>query len=148
MALIDFQTSRYVSPALDLSYFLFSSIDKKLRDRHYQDLILVYHNTVVDTLLRCGVVDVEHVFPLSALLDQLKRFGRFGIAMALMALPALLVNAQDIPDEDEVERIMALEDKENTTEYRELLEKWESNAKKSHERIREVVLDGIEYGYM
>ena len=49
--------------------------------------------------------DPEKVFPRSAFDDHLMRFGKFGLAMAMMVLPVFTSNADDLPDMDEMAEI-------------------------------------------
>lgn len=46
--------------------------------------------------------DPQKLFPRSAFDDQLKRFGKFGLAMAIMTLPVFTSNPEDTPDMDEM----------------------------------------------
>lgn len=39
--IIDFQLARYTSPALDISFFIYSGTSKELREQHYDELITV-----------------------------------------------------------------------------------------------------------
>uniref|UniRef100_A0A336JXG8 CSON001337 protein n=1 Tax=Culicoides sonorensis TaxID=179676 RepID=A0A336JXG8_CULSO len=102
---IDFQIARYVSPVLDLVYFIFASTDKKLRDEHYDDLIKTYHNSLCKLLQRLGE-NPHNVMSFEALQDQLKKFGRFGMPMALMLIPATTMQSHDIPDMDKMAEMM------------------------------------------
>lgn len=45
--LLDWQLSQCASPVNDLSFFLFSSTSKTLRDAHYEDFLKVYHESLV-----------------------------------------------------------------------------------------------------
>lgn len=47
--LFDFQTSRYASPSVDLSFFLYMSTSQDLRDKHLDELLEIYYSTVVST---------------------------------------------------------------------------------------------------
>lgn len=97
--LLDWQICRYASPVLDLMYFIFTASTKTFRDRHYEDLLNLYHDTLSDFLRRLGS-DPEQMFPRTAFDDQLVRFGRFGLLMATMLLPIITTKKEDIPDLD------------------------------------------------
>lgn len=42
--------------------------------------------------------DVNKIFPYSALLDQLRKFGKFGLYAAILLLPIITTDASDVPD--------------------------------------------------
>jgi Ecdysteroid kinase-like family len=50
--LLDFQIIRYSSPVLDLSYCIFGSTTKELRDKHYFEFLDVYHQTLSEHITR------------------------------------------------------------------------------------------------
>lgn len=49
---IDFQTSRYSNPVLDLMYFIFTCTTRELRGRNYNIYLKTYHESLSDLLLR------------------------------------------------------------------------------------------------
>ena len=67
MRFVDFQQSRYSSPALDVSSVLFLCMDEPMRTDHAQDLINVYHKSLSDFLIVLG--SNPDLFPY----DELKR---------------------------------------------------------------------------
>lgn len=44
--LLDWQLSQCASPAFDVSYFIFCSTTKRIRDAHYNDFLKIYHNNL------------------------------------------------------------------------------------------------------
>lgn len=50
--LIDWQFPRYASPVTDLVLYLFCSTSKALRDKHYDEFLKIYHNSLSDLLTR------------------------------------------------------------------------------------------------
>ncbi|CRK94159.1 CLUMA_CG007678, isoform A [Clunio marinus] len=99
ICLLDWQISRYCSPVLDLLYFFFVCTDAELRAKHYDELLNVYHKSLKDLLDHLGG-DTMTQFPLTALLRQLKQFGKFGLTMALFLVPMLMTKNEDLPDMD------------------------------------------------
>lgn len=87
-------------------YYIFCNTNKKLRDNHYNEFLQIYHNTLSEFLTRLGS-DAKKLFPYSALEDQLKRFGKFGLTMAVMIIPIITADAADTPDIDELAQKMA-----------------------------------------
>ncbi|KAK4884214.1 hypothetical protein RN001_000485 [Aquatica leii] len=83
MRFLDWQLTRLGSPAVDLTTFLFSSTDKKLRDLHYDDLINEYYNSLCSMLEQLGT-DPMKMLPFSILQQHLKKYGIFGLFMAAL----------------------------------------------------------------
>lgn len=46
VSLLDWQISRYVSPIVDIIYFIFNCTTKKLRDAHYDGFLKTYHKSL------------------------------------------------------------------------------------------------------
>lgn len=99
--LLDWQISRYASPVLDLMYYIFTASTKAFRDQHYDQLLGLYHQSLSDFLRQLGS-DPEKLFPRKALDEQLRRFGRFGLLMAVMILPVITTKGEDVPDLEEM----------------------------------------------
>ncbi|XP_055637741.1 uncharacterized protein LOC129776236 [Toxorhynchites rutilus septentrionalis] len=97
--LLDWQISRYVSPALDLLYFIFCCTDEKLRRQHYNALIHLYYASLKELLERLGG-DTARQFPFTALFQQLQTCGKFGLLMAVLIVPLLYTNKTDLPTID------------------------------------------------
>lgn len=141
-----------MSPVLDLVYFIFSSTDKQFRDEHYDDLIRAYHSSLSALLERMGEKTNE-ILPFDALQGELKKFGRFGMPMAFMLIPATTMESQDIPDMDEMAEMMQkmkanggeIVENEDTKKYQENFLK---QSLKLGERIRNVTLDMERLGYI
>ncbi|KAJ9586687.1 hypothetical protein L9F63_019725 [Diploptera punctata] len=87
--MLDFQVSRYASPALDVSYILISSTDKQTRENHQTSLLQSYHRSLSDYLIELGS-NPEKIFPYVVLEDQLKKYARFGLWLTLFNLPHTL----------------------------------------------------------
>ncbi|XP_055614513.1 uncharacterized protein LOC129760860 [Uranotaenia lowii] len=100
MVMVDWQICRYVSPVLDLVYFLFCCTDEQFRRQHYDDMIRTYYASLKELLEKLGG-DATRQFPYTALLRQLRRFGRFGLIMAVFVIPVLCMENADIPDLDQ-----------------------------------------------
>ncbi len=144
IVLIDWQVARYSSPALDLVHFLFSSTDKKLRDEHFDELIGIYHHSLKELLDHLGG-DTISQFPYTALLRQLKRFGKFGVMMATFIVPALQTKSEDLPDMDFMAEKMEQKDIEAMTA---VMEKLRGTSGPIEDRMRDIIYDAIRYGYL
>ncbi|CRK87818.1 CLUMA_CG001606, isoform A, partial [Clunio marinus] len=60
-----------------------------------------YYHSLSSYLTRLGS-DPSKLFPRRAFFDQLKKFGRFGMSMAMIVLPFFTSQADDIPDMDQM----------------------------------------------
>lgn len=149
--MLDYQIARYVSPVIDLVYFIFASTDKPFRDAHYKELLKIYHSTLSKLLERLGE-NPEVVFPFEALEKQLKKFGRFGLIMAFMLIPTMNIQSQDVPDLDEVAKDMK-DDVENPDpeKMKKILsrnEQFMKGADMLRAKLRDVTLDMAKLGYI
>lgn len=99
MSFYDWQCTRYAPPVVDIVYFLFLCTDAALRARHYDDLIQAYHHALRAQLDRLGA-DVNELFPFTAMLRQLRQYGRYALGAALMVVPMLCSVKADLPDID------------------------------------------------
>ncbi|XP_055913239.1 uncharacterized protein LOC129946895 [Eupeodes corollae] len=139
--LIDWQISRFSSPACDLSYYIFPCTTKPLRDLYYQEIMDVYYSELAQFLKKLGS-DPEVLFPRPALDDQLKRFGSFGVIMSLMLIPTLTAKADNVPDLDEISARMEAGDVEFTKEA------FGNKVPETFSRIRDVLVDAINLEYL
>lgn len=137
--MIDYQLARFGSPALDVLYFLFTSTDKGLRTEHYDNLIRIYYKHLSAHLTRLGS-NPDKIFTLNDLLDQLRKFGKFGLCMTAMVIPMISAESKDIPDLDKVA--------ENLNEGTEF-EGFDKNQKNMiyKTRMSDVIRDIIRLGY-
>lgn len=142
ISLLDYQISRYSSPALDLVYFLFSSTDKALRDAHYTEILQLYHKSLTTTLTKLGS-DANKLFSYDDLQDQLKKFGSYALIIAPMLLNIITAKPDDIPDLD----ALAEEFKDKTPEEGIKAFMNDASVDKFHARIRDVVEDILRLGY-
>ncbi|KAG4079925.1 hypothetical protein HA402_006237 [Bradysia odoriphaga] len=100
--MIDFQLARVASPATDISFFMYTCTQQDVRENHFDELIQIYHRSVVNVLSALGS-NAEKVFPFSALQQELKNFARFGVGMAMEALPYCEMDDTDTPNLGEME---------------------------------------------
>lgn len=83
---------------MDIVYFIFTSTDKQLRAEHYKNLIRIYYKHLSQHLTRLGS-NPEKLFTFNDLLDQLKRFGHYGLLMSTMLMPMITAKAVLDPKE-------------------------------------------------
>lgn len=100
--MIDFQLARYSSPALDISFFIYSCTNQTLREAHYEDLLKTYHESLSDMLRNLGS-DPEQLFSYSDLQKELREFARFGVGMGIESIPFSLLDEGDVSDLDQIQ---------------------------------------------
>lgn len=100
MKFIDFQMTRYSSPALDIQYFLYTSVQHDVRETSWSDLLTTYTENLNDTLRILGhgdkVIDVE------ALEKEMAFRGSFGLVASCMVLCAVMADPSDAIAMDEI----------------------------------------------
>lgn len=78
--LLDFQVARLASPCLDISYYLWTSVDASVRQQYFQELMLLYYNRFQGVVQALG----ERVeFSLEELLADYGRKVSYGYFMGL-----------------------------------------------------------------
>lgn len=84
-------------------------------------------------------------FPFTALLRHLRRFGKFGIVMAAFIVPMVATKKEDLPDMDFLAENMEKKDPE-------IIEAFLNQMRKQDvivgARMRDVIYDAIQYGYL
>lgn len=100
MCFLDWQLSRYTSPALDLHFHFFSSTRKALRDDHYTELLNIYHDALTDIVRRLGS-DPEKLFRLEDLMEELKACGKYAVIIGVSMVPFVLSEPNEIADMEE-----------------------------------------------
>uniref|UniRef100_A0A182K9B1 CHK kinase-like domain-containing protein n=1 Tax=Anopheles christyi TaxID=43041 RepID=A0A182K9B1_9DIPT len=142
VVLLDWQITRYVSPVTDLAYFIFCCTDEEFRRRHFDEMMSIYYNSLATLLEKLGH-NPQEVFPRTALMRQLRRFGRFGIFMAIFLVPMLCTRNEDLPDMDE-----AAEKYRETKEMDLAAIAMNANQMAYRKRMSAVIRDMVRYGYL
>lgn len=60
--LLDFQGARSASPVLDVAFFIYTSTDKEMRDKHFQELLQYYYKELFDAVTFLGS-DMDAIYP-------------------------------------------------------------------------------------
>ncbi|KAG5670233.1 hypothetical protein PVAND_000510 [Polypedilum vanderplanki] len=139
--LIDFQILRYAPPVTDIIYYLFTSVTKELRKKYYQEFLDVYYTTLSNFIERLGS-DPKKLFPREMFDEQLKKFGRYGLFMAVITLPAVTI------DQDEALDIDAISEQLNDTSNNDKSAMELKGSAKYKERIKGIFEDMYELGYI
>lgn len=97
---LDWQLSRYSSPAVDILYHLFLSTRKSFRDQSFEGLLNVYYDSLDKTVRELGS-DPDQLFTFADLKNELNAYGNFCLIMAIFALPFHVAQPDDILDFEE-----------------------------------------------
>ena len=94
----DYQLAKYASPVLDLSFFMFMNIGADQIDLMWDDLLQLYHETLMELLtsvLKCDKFD-ERLLPFSyeKFLDHFANYALYGCMVAAWFLPIMLCDLE------------------------------------------------------
>lgn len=102
MKMIDFQLARCASPALDISFFFYSCTSQEMREKHYDELLKVYHKSLSDLVRDLGS-DPEVLFPYSDFEQEMNESARFGVGMGMESIPFSVMDDCDVADLDTIQ---------------------------------------------
>jgi thiamine kinase-like enzyme len=97
---VDFQISRFSSPALDLQYFMYTSPTEEVRFKHMDDLLEFYHIELRKTLQVLGCSEVE--FTHQQLRNEFEERAVFGLLTSCTLLNLILADPKDAVDLEHV----------------------------------------------
>ncbi|KAK4875663.1 hypothetical protein RN001_012085 [Aquatica leii] len=134
---LDWQMACFGSPALDLSYFIFTSTDKRTRDKYYDKLLKEYYDSFSSFLKEFGG-DPDKQFSFDTLKSHMKQYGIYGLIWSIMILFVCTSDGDDIPDiqaSSNVDDVIAMEN--HNTKHLQLY----------NSRIRDVITDVERLGF-
>lgn len=92
--------------------------------------------------------DTVTQFPFTALLRQLRKFGKVGVLSACFLVPMMQTKNENMIDMDVMaEKMQNMDPKELEDLMRQFSEMNKDSIEVINSRIRDVILDGIRYGY-
>jgi thiamine kinase-like enzyme len=138
LCLIDFQMSRYGSPALDLSFFLLRYHTEEA-GHNYRELLRVYHDALREFLMEMGS-KADELFPFSALEEEMQKYSAFGMAMALICIPGTMNEETGSVNDDD--------SKDARDIIRDVCASFENLGEKCERKIVEVLKQALKCGYM
>lgn len=100
LCLLDWQTTRYGPPVLDVLYTIFGATDGKFRKQHYDQLLHIYHSSLSNAIRALGS-DPSNLYTFQQFQDQMKKFGEFALLWGFIQIRVRVANADDISDLDE-----------------------------------------------
>ncbi|XP_026746024.1 uncharacterized protein LOC113507333 [Trichoplusia ni] len=83
---IDFQIMRCASPVTDLAYFIIMCSNVCQTKEEFLDAVILYYSSLKYYLGDMGI-DASEAFSFDMLMEELKKYGKFGILAAITSLP-------------------------------------------------------------
>lgn len=140
--ILDWQVLRYLSPAIDLLYNIFTSTDAELRNNDYDNLLKLYHDSLSNTVRLLGSMP-DQLFTLDDLKDEMKKCGNFALLLAPMLIQVCQADSSEISNLDEMSNKIA----EGETQQ-ELITGLNEHAQQEYDRrLNGVIGDLIRLGY-
>lgn len=147
VCLVDWQLSRYSSPAPDLLYQIFASTRKQMRDQSYTDLIKYYYAVLSDTITKLGS-DPNVLFRFTDLENELRASGGFILIMGTLVIQYALAQANDLRNIDEYcEQLANRINDSNNNAAPSLLKSISEKTDPRIAAINDLVGDVITYGF-
>lgn len=98
---MDWQSTRYVSPVIDIVYNLFPSTDKEFRDKEYDNLLKTYHKSLSNTVRLLGS-NPDELFTFDDLQSELKKYGNFALLLAPIEIQIGQADSSELTNLDEM----------------------------------------------
>ena len=91
--------------------------------------------------------DIVLQFPMTALLRQLKKFGKFGVITSILITPTIQSKSEDMIDMDVMSEKMQ-NGEMNPAMQEQLMKMFGEHQALSNDKVRDLILDAIQYGYL
>lgn len=121
-------------------------LDKPIRDQHRQSLIKTYHSTLCSTIQLLGL-DALRLFPMSALMQQLKKHAKFAVALVLVGLPMYMDEGAD-PTEPTDENRQQFDGVESDIMLQAARKARERKSMKCKNKMMEIIIDAVDQGWL
>ncbi|KAA0200290.1 EcKinase 7 [Hyalella azteca] len=95
VCLLDLQINRHASLALDLNYFLFTSLNGDTRKKGLTAFLTSYYDSFKEVF---SAADKPMKFTFEELVAEYRKKHLFGLMIALMALPIIVMESANAPD--------------------------------------------------
>jgi len=96
--LLDFQMNRIASPALDMNYMLYCSLNGEVRKSHMTDFFVHYYSSFADVLAASGTVVP---FTINDIKKEFYDKNFFGLLMGMILIPIVLMDSDEAPTLDD-----------------------------------------------
>lgn len=123
-------------------YFLFSSTTKDVREKHFEEILAIYHSALTATVNALGS-DAERLFSWADFRQQLTKYGKYGVLIAPMLLQVITAHPDDLPDMD----AMAEEREKTGVDQLDLFVSPKTELL-YNKRMRDVLRDADAYGFL
>ncbi|KAF5292066.1 hypothetical protein FQR65_LT11332 [Abscondita terminalis] len=137
VCVLDWQFLRIGSPAFDIAQLLFSCCDETIRNKHYENLLKVYYDTL-KSHLKSFDVNAEDVYPYEVLIKHLKEYSVVGLMSALRITFLSSIYKEHFPNAKYVKDVK---------EDLEVFDKAKRNNEWYKKTIKNVIVDYINLGY-
>ena len=138
LCFIDFQMSRYGSPALDLSFFLLRYYTEQA-GHGYREILRIYHDALREFVMELGS-NADELFPFSALEEEMQKYSAFGMAMALICIPGTMTEANGSVGDDDT--------KDASDIIRDVCASFENLGEMCERKAVQVLEQALKCGYM
>ncbi|KAJ9599336.1 hypothetical protein L9F63_010182 [Diploptera punctata] len=150
MCFLDFQQSRYASPAVDVGSALYMCMDKASRG-HRDALLRSYHDSLGE-LMRALGSDPDELFPFEKLEEELDKYSIYGLCNAFMNIPQALDEQEAGVDEMELlEKLNGIDiNLEGIVQiiFSELEKPFHRQTEICKQRIVDAIEDAVDRGYL
>ncbi|KAG8362511.1 uncharacterized LOC105273030 [Fopius arisanus] len=92
--LLDFQLARCASPVTDISFFIYSCTDQKMRDENFDFLLKFYHEELSKTISELGS-NAEEVYPWYLFQEEVKEQFVHGVGFCLESIPFSMLDESE-----------------------------------------------------
>ncbi|XP_062563887.1 uncharacterized protein LOC134226856 [Armigeres subalbatus] len=100
--MIDFQENRFGSPALDLSFFMYMNMTEGVRNSHWDELLLNYHEELIRCITEITKIPSTDVrmnpYNFPNMMAHLSNYFIYGALIAAKFLPVMMGNPEDVAE--------------------------------------------------
>ena len=103
----DFQTPRYGSPAIDLTFLCFLNTTSDFRGKYWDQMLEVYHNSLVQSvadIMECSVFEVKTKYPFEVITKEFRDYAFYGYILCNFFLPEMVMGPTEQINHDEMAR--------------------------------------------
>lgn len=140
---LDWQVFRYGPPVTDLAQNLFTCTNKAIREKEFENLLRVYHDSVSKIVKLLGS-NPDKLFTFDDLQGEFKKFGLYALFFGPMTIQVTLADTSEITNMDEYcEKVATGENRQ------ELITGLNETAQSEYgRRINEILEDMVDkFGY-
>lgn len=98
--MFDFQWTKYASPVLDLSFYLYMNLDPEILEGSWQKILHFYHESLIASLmkmLKCDESDLRlERLSFPRFLDHFSKFAFYGCLISTWFLPCMMSDQETI----------------------------------------------------